>query len=285
MPIYAPSPPPRPNLDHGQDPGLVLARFELKRLIRHKVGLFFIFGFGITLIVQVAMLYFRYLMNTNNTLRQIKDVAQSLLAQGPEYQADHIHMVLLLFLWLFMAVVGGGIISRDTLYRTRPLIYAHPVNPARYLAAKAGFIATLALGILLPFILVPWILSLLIAGPQGPVWPSLPLRLVPAALVIALLMSAVTVGTSAMAGTPRAGTAWIVGIYFGSSAVGSLMGGLLQWPEFLSLQALASAWPQLFCGVPHPGLSWGWAGLGTLLHIGLWLSLAWTRTRPSEATL
>lgn len=285
MPIYAPTLPPRPNLEQGQDPGVVLARFELKRLFRHKIGLFFIFGFGITLLVQVAMLYIRFQLNAKSTLRQIKDLADGFLMQGPEYQADHLHIALLFFLWLFLAVVGGGIISRDTLYRTRPLIYAHPVSPKRYLAAKTGFIAALALAVMLPFILVPWLLSLLIAHTSGPVWVSLPLRLIPAAAIMAALMSTVVVGTSAMAGTPRAGTAWIVGIYFGSSAIGSLMAGLLQWPEFLSLSALTVSWPQHFCGVAHPSLSLPWTLLGTLLHGTFWLALAWSRTRPSEATL
>ncbi len=285
MPIYAPTLPPRPNLDHGQDSGMVLARFELKRLFRHKIGLFFIFGFGITLLVQVTMLYVRFQLNSQNSLRQIKDFANALLTQGPEYQAAHLHGALLFFLWLFLAVVGGGIISRDTLYRTRPLIYAHPVSPRGYLVAKAGFMAALAFAVMLPFVLLPWLLSLLIAQGNGPVWVSLPLRLIPAAAVMATLMSAVTVGTSAMAGTPRAGTAWLVGIYFGTTAIGNLMSGLMNWPEFLSLQALGTAWPELLCGVSHPTLSWFTAILGTLLHGTFWLALAWSRTRPSEATL
>jgi hypothetical protein len=285
MPIYAPTLPPRPDPSLGQNPVAVLMRFELKRLVKHKVGIFFIFGFGLTLIIQVVMLYIRYLLGTKDSLAQMRDFAAAVLTQGPSYQADHLSTVLLVFLWFFLAVACGGLISRDTLYRVRPLIYAHPVGPKDYLVAKGGYGIALLLAILLPFILLPWGLSLVMAGTAGPVWVSLPLRLLPAALIIAALMSAVAMGTSSLAGTPRTGTAWILGVFFGTWALGTLMRGLLQWPEVVSLQTLVSAWPKLFCGVPHPELSWLQASLGTLAHGALWTWIAWTRTRPSEATL
>ncbi len=285
MPIYAPTLPPKPDLKSGQHPVAVLLRFDLKRMFRQKVGVFFLFGFLLTLLIQISMLYVRYLLNTKNEMKAVKDFAAMVLTQGPAYQADHLSPTFITFLWFFIAVVAGGLISRDTLYRVRPLMYAHPVNPERYLLAKVGFAFLVLLALMLPFILLPWGLSLAIAGPQGPVWATLPLHMVPAALTVAFLMACVTVGTSSLSGTPRAGTGWILSIFFVSWALGGLMKGVLDWPDFVSLHTLSTAWPKLLCGVPNLDITWYQALLGTLGWVALSLGITWTRIRPSEATL
>ena len=56
---------------------------------------------------------------------------------------------------------------------------------------------------------LPWAMSNLMAGKLGPVWPSAPLHLVPAAFMVSMLMGAITLGASSMASTPRAGFGWV----------------------------------------------------------------------------
>lgn len=287
MPIYAPTLPPRPDLTQGSHPSVVLMRFDLKRILRQRLGRFFGFAFVLTLLIQVGSLYLHYLVDTNAGFAAVKDFAHTVLSQGAKYQADLLGAWLNTLLWFFVATVGGGLVARDTLYRVRPLMYAHPVRPLDYLGAKAGFAAALPLAIQLIFVLVPWGVSMLIAGKNGPIWPTAPLRLLPAALLSAALFGAVVVGASALAGTPRAGVAWILGIVLGSSAIGGLLAGLLNQPAFIALSpvSLTDAWPKLFCGVETPMVGWGPAALGTLGHVALWTFLAWKRTRPSEAVL
>ncbi len=287
MPIYAPSLPPRPTLDQGQHPSLVIARFDLRRVLRQKLGRFFGFVFVFILIIRLVVLYVNYLLETKTQLAAMKDVAKEFLAQGAAFQADCLPAWLLTVLWFQLAVVGGGLVARDTLYRVRPLMYAHPVRPLDYLAAKGLFAAGLPFVILLPFVLLPWTASLLIAGPRGPIWPTAPLHLIPAALIISLLMGAVTLGASSMAGTPRAGFGWVLGIVLGTAALGGLIGGILGNPAWLALSpgALVVAWPELLCGVANPKLGWLPTALGTGFHLALWTFIALKRTRPSEAVL
>jgi hypothetical protein len=213
-------------------------------------------------------------------------MADAYLPQGAGFQALLLHPAMVTLLWLQVALVGGGLVARDTLYRVRPLVYAHPVGPLDYLAAKALFAAGLPFLIQLPFILVPWMLSLAVAGLQGPVWITAPLRLVPAALIIAALMGAVTLGASSMAQAPKAGFGWALGIMIGSGALGRVLAMALGDPRWLALgvSSLTRAWPQLFCRVPDPlDFGWGAAGASTAAHILFWTWLAYRRTRPAEA--
>jgi len=289
MPIYAPSLPPRPTQERGLPPALVIARFDLRRVLAQRMGRFFGFMFVGSLVLQLAMLYVKYLLNTSAALRGVKDFASQVLTQGPEFHAGLLTMGgwLTSLLWFQVALVGGGLVARDSLYRIRPLIYAHPVRPRDYLAAKGLFAAGLPLFILLPFVFLPWGLSLLIAGPAGPVSPWAPLYLLPAALCIALLMGAVTLGASSLASSPKAGFGWVLGIYLGTFALGGLLAGLLHQPIWMALspQALVGAWPDLLCRVAEPRLGWLPTILGTLAHIVLWIFVAAKRTRPSEAVL
>ncbi len=287
MPIYAPSLPPRPALDQGQPPALVIARFDLRRVLRQKLGRFFGFVFVMILIVRLVILYVNHLLDTKAQLASMRDMAKEFLAQGAAFQADCLPPWLLTVLWFQVAVVGGGLVARDTLYRVRPLMYAHPVRPMDYLGAKGLFAAGLPFAIQLPFVLLPWLASLMIAGTRGPIWPTAPLHLIPAAAVIALLMGAVTLGASSLAGSPRAGFGWVLGIVLGTAALGGLVGGILGNPVWLALSpgALVTAWPDLLCGVAQPKLPWLPTVLGTALHIGLWTFIALKRTRPSEAVI
>lgn len=287
MPIYAPSLPPQPDLSQGDPPALVLARFDLRRILRLKLGRFFGFCFVLVLIYDLLSLYVRYLMNSNPTFSQAQGFAKGVMTQGADYQADHIGIFMLVLLWLQVAMVCGGLIARDSLYRIRPLLYAHPVRPMDYLAAKLGVAAGLPFLIMLPFILLPWGMSLLIAGQAGPVWATLPLHLLPAALVVALLMGCVTLGASALAGGPRAAFGWVVGIVAGTFALGSILWGVLDNSAWLAISpaALAAAWPKLACGVESPALGWLPTIAGTLFHVGFGLGIAALRTRPSEAVM
>ena len=63
MPIYAPSLPPRPELSEGSHPIAVLARFDLRRVIKRKIG-FFIFGFIFLtiLLIELIVLYGKYIL-------------------------------------------------------------------------------------------------------------------------------------------------------------------------------------------------------------------------------
>lgn len=287
MPIFAPTLPPRPDLTHGDHPAVVLMRFDLRRVLRQRLGRFFGFALGGILLLKVGMLYVNHLMNSNATLSQLKPMASQFLPQGAEYQADHLGTWLSSILWFLVATIAGGLVARDTLYRVRPLIYAHPVRPMDYLLAKGGFSALLPFAIQLPFVLLPWILSLLIAGRGGPIWPTMPLQLLPAALVNSAIYGSVALGASAMASTPRAGVGGVLGIVLVTSAVGGLLSGLLNNAAYMALSpgALVNAWPRLCFGLPEPPFGWGPALAGTAVHVGLWTFVAWRRTRPSEAVL
>ncbi len=287
MPIYAPTLPPRPALEDGPHPIATIMRFDLKRVLRAKLGRFFGFIFMFILIIRVAVLYVNHLLETKKQLAAMRDFAKDILSQGAAFQADCLPPWLLTILWFQVAIVGAGLVSRDTLYRIRPLIYAHPVRPVDYLAAKGLFATALPFAIQLPFVLIPWVLSLLIAGMNGPIWPTAPLHLLPAALVISLLMGAVTLGASAMASTPRMGFGWVLGIVLGSTAVGGLVAGLTHNVAWLACSpgALVAAWPELLCGVAEPKLGWIPTTLGTVAHVSLWLWIAARRTRPDEAVM
>ncbi|MEI6593450.1 MAG: hypothetical protein WCL47_09410 [Holophagaceae bacterium] len=286
MPIYAPTLPPAPDLSLGQPPVLVLMRFDLARLWRQKIGRFFGFGFLALLLFKVARIYVGHLLQTNVALRPMKDFAQSILTQGASFQADLLSPASFL-LWFLVALVGGGLVARDTLYRVRPLIYAHPVSPRDYLLAKLGFATALPFLILLPFVLLPWLMSLLLAGLDGPVWATAPLRLLPAMAISSALMGSLAVGASSLAATPRAGVSWVLGSVLGAGALAGLLRGMtgIAAVDALNPVLLAEAWPQLLVGVEHPLVAWLPALLGTALHLALWTTLAVRRTRPSEAIL
>lgn len=286
MPIYAPTLPPRPDLKQGLPPALVILRFDLRRALRQKLGKFFGFALTGVLLILLAVLYFKYLVETSEGLSSLKVLSDAALSQGPRFQAGLLNDFMLFLLWLQVALVGGGLIARDTLHRVRPLLYAHPVRRFDYLLGKALFAAGLPFAVMLVYILLPWGLSLAVAGARGPVWPSAPLLLVPAAAMIALLMGSVALGASSMAGTPRAGFGWALGIMFGSGALsGVAVVALhdLRWSA-VNLGTLCAAWPRLLVGADSP-VGWGPVLAGTLLHLALWSWVAVRRTRPDEAVL
>ncbi len=288
MPIYAPSLPPRPELTEGSHPITVLTRFDLKRVVKRKVG-FFIFGFIflIILLIEMIVLYGKYLINTSAGLSGLKDFANKIMTQGADYQAGLIDWWMLIPLWFMMAFMVGGIVSRDSLYRIRPLIYAHPVRPQDYITAKALAAFIIPMVVMLPFVVLPWGLSLAMAGKAGPIWMSAPLYLLPAALIIGLLMAAVTLGASAMASSPRASFGWVLGIVLGTSAIGAIFSGVLSNKQWMAMSPyfLVQAWPQLIFNVSEPLLKWVPALAGTAAHIALWTWIAVARTKPSEAVL
>jgi ABC-type transport system involved in multi-copper enzyme maturation permease subunit len=261
-------------------------RFDLARLWRQKIGRFFGFTFLAILLIQVGWIYGKYLMQTNRAFQPLQEFAKTILTQGAEFQAGLLNPTLYL-LWFLVALVGGGLVARDTLYRVRPLMYAHPVAPRDYLLAKLGFASALPFLILLPFVLLPWALSLLLAGLNGPVWATAPLRLLPAMAISSVLMGALAIGASSMATTPRAGIGWVLGLVLGAGTLTSMVHGLtgLRFVDGLNPVMLAEAWPQLFVGVQHPLVAWLPASLGTAFHIGLWTFVAARRTRPSEAVI
>jgi ABC-type transport system involved in multi-copper enzyme maturation permease subunit len=286
MPIYAPTLPPVADLTLGHPPALVIMRFDLARLWRQKIGRFFGFAFLSLLLWKVARIYIEHLLHTNQAFKPMQDFAKTILIQGAEFQADLLNPASYL-LWFLVALVGGGLVARDTLYRVRPLMYAHPVAPRDYLLAKLGFASLLPFGILLPFALLPWLMSLLLAGLNGPVWATAPLRLLPAMAISATLMGSLAVGASSMASTPRAGIGWVLGLVLGAGTLASLIHGLtgFQAIDGLNPILLGEAWPQLLVGVEHPLIDWLPALLGTAFHIGLWTFVAARRTRPSEAVI
>jgi len=286
MPIYAPTLPPAPDLHQGQPPALVLMRFDLTRLWRQKIGRFFGFAFLVLLLWKVARIYVDHLLQTNQAFKPMQEFAKNILTQGADFQADLLNPASYL-LWFLVALVGGGLVARDTLYRVRPLMYAHPVAPRDYLLAKLGFASLLPFVILLPFALLPWLMSLLLAGLHGPVWATAPLRLLPAMAVSSVLMGSLAVGASSMASTPRAGIGWVLGLVLGAGTLASMIHGLtgIQAVDALNPILLAEAWPQLLVGVDHPMVAWLPALLGTACHIGLWTFVAARRTRPSEAVI
>lgn len=286
MPIYAPTLPPAPDLHQGQPPALVLMRFDFARLWRQKIGRFFGFAFLLILIWKVARIYVDHLLQTNATFKPMQEFARSILTQGADFQADLLNPTNYL-LWFLVALVGGGLVARDTLYRVRPLMYAHPVAPKDYLLAKLGFASLLPFAILLPFALVPWLMSLLLAGLHGPVWATAPLRLLPAMAVSSVLMGSLAVGASSLASTPRAGIGWVLGLVLGLATLASMLHGLTGQVAVQALNpiVLAETWPQLLVGVERPLLGWLPTVLGTAGHIGLWTYVAARRTRPSEAVI
>jgi hypothetical protein len=119
------------------------------------------------------------------------------------------------------------------------------------------------------------------------VWPTAPLRLLPALVLISVLMGALAVGASSMAATPRAGVGWVLGLVLGISALASMVHGLtgIRGVDALNPVLLAESWPQLFVGVDHPLMGWLPALVGTAFHIGLWTFVAAKRTLPSEAVI
>ncbi len=286
MPIYAPTLPPAPELHQGHPPALVLMRFDLTRLWRQKIGRFFGFTFLLVLLWKVARIYIDHLLQTNQAFKPMQDFAKTILTQGADFQADLLNPASYL-LWFLVALVGGGLVARDTLYRVRPLMYAHPVAPKDYLLAKLGFASALPFVILLPFALLPWLMSLLLAGLNGPVWATAPLRLLPAMAISSLLMGSLAVGASSMASTPRAGIGWVLGLVLGAGTLASMIHGLtgIKAVDALNPIMLAETWPQLFVGVDHPMVAWLPAVLGTAFHIGLWTFVAARRTRPSEVVI
>jgi hypothetical protein len=286
MPIYAPTLPPPPDLHLGHPPALVLLRFDFTRLWRQKIGRFFGFAFLLMLFWKVARIYVEHLLHTNQAFKPMQDFAKTILTQGAEFQADLLNPALYL-LWFLVALVGGGLVARDTLYRVRPLMFAHPVAPGDYLLAKLGFASLLPFAILLPFALLPWLMSLLLAGGSGPVWITAPLRLLPAMAVSSLLMGSIAVGASSMAATPRAGIGWVLGLVLGAGTLASMVHGLtgIRAVEGLNPILLAEAWPQLLVGMERPLVTWVPTLLGTVFHIGLWTFVAARRTRPSEAVI
>jgi len=290
MPIYAPSLPPRPALDQGLHPALVIARFDFQRIRRQKLGMF-IFGFIYLslLMLQSFWLFTQYHLTTNQVFAEVQPLASQVQTLGADFQAWLIKVFWLvpLALWLHMALAGGGLIAKDTLYRSRPLIYAHPVAPWHYIAAKGLFAVGLSFLIQLPFVILPWVLSLLIAGTHGPVWVTTPLYLIPAALLVSLIIGSVTLGASSLASTPRAGFAWSLSMLLGMSALGiflKLMFGQTFWNAVNPI-CLCIAWPELICGDPRPILGWIPTIVGTVAHMSLFLSIIARRTRPNEATL
>jgi hypothetical protein len=216
----------------------------------------------------------------------MQDFARTILTQGADFQADLLNPASYL-LWFLVALVGGGLVARDTLYRVRPLMYAHPVAPRDYLLAKLGFASALPFVILLPFALLPWAMSLVLAGMSGPVWVTAPLRLLPAMAVSSVLMGSLAIGASSMAATPRAGVGWVLGLVLGTGTLASMIHGFSGFTAIDALNPilLAETWPQLFVGVEHPMVAWLPAVLGTAFHIGLWTFVAARRTRPSEVVM
>jgi len=286
MPIYAPTLPPAPDLRQGHPPVLVLMRFDFTRLWRQKIGRFFGFAFLMLLLWKVARIYIDHQLQTNQAFKPMQDFARTILTQGADFQADLLNPASYL-LWFLVALVGGGLVARDTLYRVRPLMYAHPVAPKDYLLAKLGFASLLPFVILLPFAILPWLMSLLLAGLHGPVWATAPLRLLPAMAVSSVLMGSLAIGASSMAATPRAGIGWVLGLVLGAGTLASMIHGLtgIRAVDALNPIMLAEAWPQLFVGVEHPMVAWLPAILGTAFHIALWTYVAARRTRPSEAVI
>ena len=286
MPIYAPSHPPRPEPGQGLPPALVIFRFDLRRVLRLKLGKFFGFGYVFILLILCARLYFKHLVASNASLSGLRTFSDQFLPQGAKFQTELLNSAMLTLLWLQVALVGGGLVARDTLYRIRPLLYAHPVRRLDYLLAKLLFAAGLPFAVMLAYIALPWGLSMAIAGLRGPVWPTAPLYLVPAALVISALMGAVTLGASSLASSPKAGFGWALGILLGSSALGGVLGGALGDPRWLVLGvgSLAKAWPNLILGAESDP---GWLPVlgATAFHLVLWTLIAVRRTRPAETTL
>ncbi|HTL99422.1 MAG TPA: hypothetical protein VL181_11530 [Holophagaceae bacterium] len=287
MPIYAPSLPPKPDLSMGQPPALVIARFDLRRILRQKMGRFFGFVFTMMLIWRLGYVYIYYLKDQNAVIGKMLEAAAPVLSQGAEWHADMLGGWLTYLLWFLVALIGGGLVARDSLYRVRPLMYAHPVKPSDYWIAKLALSALVPFAVLLPFALLPWLLSVGLTGLHGVMWATTPLRLLPAALLIALLMGSVASGASSLASTPRAGIGWVIGVALGLEALGGMLYGLLGSGSWMALSpmSLAAEWPKLLCGSANGVFGWVPAFIGTAGPLALWTFILKARTKPSEAVL
>ena len=287
MPIYAPSLPPRPSTGRDKSPILVLARFDLIRILHQKLGRFFGFVFLAILVIQLSILYSKHLMATSPQLEQIKEIADHLLPNPAAFQASLLHSSMLTFLWFQVALISGGLIARDTLYRIRPLVYAHPVRHLDYLASKALIAFGIPFCIQLPFVVLPWLLSMAVAGASGPVWPTTPLYLVPAAALNSLVMASVALGASSLAGTPKSGVGWIIGLLLAPSAVGGILSGIFGSQSWMALSpmALTESWPKLLCGVEKTSVPLAPATIATSVNFCLWFYVAKRRTGASESVI
>jgi len=287
MPIYAPTLPPTPDLTKRRSPILALARFELTRILRKKLGRFFGGVFIGILLTQLTILYTKYLIATNTQLEQVKGLADQILPKPANFQASLLHSSMLLLLWFQVALIGGGLISRDTLYRIRPLIFAHPVRPLDYLTSKALIAFGIPFCIQMPFIIVPWLLSMLIAGSGGPIWPVTPLYLIPAAILNSMVMASVTLGASSLAGTPKAGMGWVIGLILGPSVLGGILTGVFADASWMVLSpvVITESWPKILCGVANTAIPLWPIIAATAAYIFLWLYIAKRRTMPSEAVI
>jgi ABC-type transport system involved in multi-copper enzyme maturation permease subunit len=251
------------------------------------MGRFFGFAFVGILLIHLTILYTKHLLNTSDELVGVQDIANQIIPSAANLQASLLHTSTLSFLWFLVALFGGALISRDTLYRIRPLIYAHPVSPLDYLASKASVAFAIPFCIQLPFIFLPWLLSLLVAGTNGPIWPTTPIYLVPAAVLNSLVMASVAIGASAMASTPKAGMGWALGMLFATGAVGGILTGIFNNSAWMALSpmGLTESWPQIMCGVAKPLVPLWPALIATLANICLWGYIAKWRTKPSEAVI
>jgi ABC-type transport system involved in multi-copper enzyme maturation permease subunit len=264
-----------------------LAKFDLARIWRQKLGRFFGAVFLGILLVRLTILYTKHLVATAPELGQLKGLADQVLPNAANFQASLLDSATMLFLWLQVTLIGGGLISRDTLYRIRPLIYAHPVRQADYLASKALVAFIIPFCIQLPFILLPWLASMLIAGVNGPVWPITPLLLIPAAALNSMVMASVALGASAIASTPKAAMGWALGIIFAPTAIGGILGGILLEPSWVALSAIAltDSWPKILCGVEKASIPLWVAIVATAANLCLWAYIARWRTKSSEAVI
>jgi len=287
MPIYAPALPPSPNIQQNKSPILVMARFDIERILRQKLGRFFGYVFLSILLIKSGIIYVQYLMNSNSQFEQVKDFASQLLPQPADFQASLLDLTMLFFLWLQIGLIGGGLISRDTSFRIRPLIYAHPVRPLDYLASKALVAFGIPFCIQLPFIFFPWLLSMFVAGPGGPVWPTAPLHLIPAAILNSVVMASVTLGASSLANTPKAGTGLVVGLFMATDFVGAILSVIydnMAWRAISPLW-LTHSWPKILCGAEKTLVPFWPAAVATVMHACLWIYIAKRRTRPTEAVI
>lgn len=225
MPIFEPTLSPRPKGAKGLDPRIVIARFDLSRMLKAKLGRFFGFMFVGSLLVQIVNLYVKHLLKHQKGLQSVQELANAVMSQGAQFHAQLLTMNgwLSMLLWFQVALLGSVLIARDSQHRIRPLMYAHPLRHSDYLMGKAIVAIGLPFAILLPFIFLPWGISLLMAGTSGPISLFAPLYLIPASLLIALIMGSVTLGASSMAQSPKAGLAWTLGLLMFSQAMASLL--------------------------------------------------------------
>jgi ABC-type transport system involved in multi-copper enzyme maturation permease subunit len=258
----------------------------LTRILRQKLGRFFGAAFLGILSVRLIILYTKYLVATTPELDQVKGLADQILPDAANFQASLLDLATMTILWFQVAFISGALISRDTLYRTRPLIYAHPVRQIDYLASKVLVAFAIPFCIQLPFILFPWLASMLIAGVNGPVWPTTPLLLIPAAALNSMVMASVALGASSMASTPKAGMGWALALFFVPSGIAGILSGIFREPSWMAINPmmLTATWPNIMCGVKKAGIPSLWPVIiATTAHIFLWMYIARWRTRASEA--